>query len=107
MIVPPTPAQTKMQVHGVWHCYTDGCNWFSVPDMVTFDRDNHWLIDRGNGSPSVNVVAPGFVNPGDLMNLASSSHTKNGIPVGMEAAVVNYFQSKGSGSCSLLEGSGL
>lgn len=95
VIVPRLNAQTQMQVYGVWHCYSDGCNWFSVPDMTTFDTDNHWIIDRGNGSPSVNVVVLSFVNPVDLMNLANSSNTKNGIPIGMDAAVVNYFQSKG------------
>jgi hypothetical protein len=95
VMVPGLNAQTQMQVYGVWHCYSDGCNWFSVPDMVTFDTDNHWIIDRGNGSPSVNVVVLSFVNPVDLMNLANSSNTKNGIPIGMDAAVVNYFQSKG------------
>jgi hypothetical protein len=88
-------AQTPMQIYGVWHCYSDGCNWFSVPDMTTFDTDNHWLIDRGNGSPSVNLVVLSFVNPVDLMNLTNSSNTVNGIPIGMNAAVVNYFQSKG------------
>ena len=88
-------AQTPMQIYGVWHCYSDGCNWFSVPDMTTFDTDNHWLIDRGNGSPSVNLVVLSFVNPVDLMNLANSSNTVNGIPIGMNAAVVNYFQSRG------------
>jgi hypothetical protein len=66
-----------------------------VPDMATFDTDNHWIIDRGNGSPSVNVVVLSFVNPVDLMNLANSSNTVNGIPIGMNTAVVNYFQSKG------------
>jgi len=94
-LVSALPAQSQMQVYGVWHCYSDGCNWFSVPDMTTFDTDNHWLIDRGNGSPSVNVVVLSFVNPVDLMNLANSSNTVNGIPIGMNAAVVNYFQSKG------------
>jgi hypothetical protein len=88
-------AQTPMQIYGVWHCYSDGCNWFSVPDMTTFDTDNHWLIDRGNGSPSVNLVVLSFVNPVDLMNLTNSSNTVNGIPIGMNTAVVNYFQSKG------------
>jgi hypothetical protein len=88
-------AQTPMQIYGVWHCYSDGCNWFSVPDMTTFDMDNHWLIDRGNGTPAVNVVVLSFVNPVDLMNLANSSNTVNGVPIGMNAAVVNYFQSKG------------
>jgi len=88
-------AQTPMQIYGVWHCFTDGCGWLSVPDMTTFDTDNHWIIDRGNGSPSVNLVVLSFVNPVDLMNLTTNSTTKNGIPIGMNTAVVNYFQSKG------------
>jgi len=95
MMLAPVNAQTPMQVYGVWHCYTDGCNWFSVPDMTTFDTDNRWLIDRGDGIPAVNVVVLSFVNPVDLMNLANSSNTVNGIPIGMNAAVVNYFESKG------------
>src|SRR5258707_6141669 len=88
-------AQTQMQIYGVWHCYTDGCGWLSVPNMTTFDTDNHWLIDRGNGQPSVNLVILSFVNPVDLMNLTNNATTTNGIPIGMNTAVVNYFQSKG------------
>jgi hypothetical protein len=95
LMVPALTAQNQLQVYGVWHCYSDGCNWFSVPDMTTFDTDNHWLIDRGNGSPSVNVVVLSFVNPVDLLNLANTSNTVNGIPIGMNTAVVNYFQSQG------------
>lgn len=88
-------AQTQMQIYGVWHCYTDGCGWLSVPNMTTFDTDNHWLIDRGTGQPSVNLVILSFVNPVDLMNSTTNSTTVNGIPIGMNTAVVNYFQSKG------------
>lgn len=95
VMVSSLKAQTPMQVYGLWHCYSDGCNWFSIPNMTTFDTDNHWIIDRGDGSPSVNVVVLSFVNPVDLMNLANSSNTTNGIPIGMNAAVVNYFESKG------------
>src|SRR5215471_10382246 len=95
LVVAAAKAQTPMQVYGVWHCYSDGCNWFSVPNMTTFDTDNHWLIDRGNATPAVNVVVLSFVNPVDLMNLANSSNTVNGVPIGMNAAVVNYFESKG------------
>jgi hypothetical protein len=95
MMTSQTSAQTPMQVYGVWHCFSDGCNWFTVPDMTTFDTDNHWLIDRGDGVPAVNVVVLSFVNPVDLMNLATSSNTKNGIPIGMDTAVVNYFESRG------------
>src|ERR1700745_1871365 len=88
-------AQTQMQVYGAWHCYTDGCGWLSAPNMTSFDSDNHWLIYRVNGQPSVNLVVLSFVNPVDLMNLTTNSTTANGIPIGMNSAVVNYFQSKG------------
>src|SRR6201981_1956421 len=94
-MVPSANAQTQMQIYGAWHCYTDGCSWASVPNMTTFDSDNHWIIDRGNGSPSVNVVVLSFVDPVKLMNLTTDSTTVNGIPIGMTSAVVNYFESKG------------
>jgi len=48
--------------------------------MTTFDSNNHWIIDRGNGSPSVNVVVLSFVNPVKLMNRTTDSTTVNGIP---------------------------
>jgi hypothetical protein len=88
----------QMQVYGLWHCYTDACSWASVPDMTTFDTDNHWIIDRnGDGTfkPSVNVVVLSFVDPVKLMSLTTDSTTTNGIPIGMTAAVVSYFQSRG------------
>src|SRR5437868_2868028 len=93
--VPPLSAQAKLQVYGLWHCYDDACSWASVPNMTTFDTNNHWIIDRGNGYPSVNVVVLSFVNPVKLMNLTSDSTTTNGIPIGMNQLVINYFQSKG------------
>ena len=95
MMVAQARSQTPTQVYGVWHCFSDGCNWFSVPDMITFDTDNHWLIDRGDGVPAVNVVVLSFVNPVDLMNLTNRSNTKDGIPIGMDVVVVNYFESRG------------
>lgn len=91
-LVPSLSAQ--IQVYGLWHCFDDACSWASVPNMTTFDTNNHWIIDRGNGSPSVNVVVLSFVNPVKLMNLTTDSTTTNGIPIGMNTAVVNYFQSK-------------
>jgi hypothetical protein len=39
-------AQTQMQIYGVWHCYSDACSWASVPNMTTFDTDDHWIIFR-------------------------------------------------------------
>jgi hypothetical protein len=87
-----------MQVYGLWHCYTDACSWASVPNMTTFDTDNHWIIDRNMDNsyhPSVNVVVLSFVDPVKLMNLTNDSATVNGIPIGMNTSVINYFQSRG------------
>lgn len=95
---PRASAQYQMQVYGLWHCYSDACSWASVPDMTTFDTDNHWIIDRNMDNtykPSVNVVVLSFVDPVKLMNLTNDSTTLNGIPIGMTTAVVNYFQSRG------------
>ena len=91
-------AQYQMQVYGLWHCYTDACSWASVPNMTTFDTDNHWIIDRTMDNtyhPSVNVVVLSFVDPVKLMSLTNDSSTVNGIPIGMNTAVINYFQSHG------------
>src|SRR5215469_8079893 len=94
----PADAQYQMQVYGLYHCYTDACSWASVPNMTTFDTDNHWVIDRNMDNtylPSVNVVVLSFVNPVKLMNLTNDSGDVNGIPIGMTTSVVNYFQSRG------------
>jgi hypothetical protein len=91
-------AQSQLQIYGAWHCYSDACSWASVPDMTTFDADNRWMIDRNLDNtyhPSVNLVVLSFVDPVKLMNLTSDSTTVNGIPIGMNSAVINYFQSRG------------
>ena len=41
MLMTTASAQTQMQIYGVWHCYSDACSWASVPNMTTFDNDNH------------------------------------------------------------------
>jgi hypothetical protein len=97
-IAPYAKAQTQLQVYGAWHCYTDGCSWASAPNMTTFDTDNRWMIDRnmnGTYQPSVNLVVLSFVEPVKLMNLTTDSGDVNGIPIGMNTAVINYFQSRG------------
>src|SRR6266851_8275729 len=88
-------AQTQIQIYGAWHCGNDFCIWSSVCDMTDFDTKNHWLIDRGDGSglPSVNLVVLSFVQPLKLLNKTTDSGDSNGVPVGMNAAVVNYFTS--------------
>src|SRR5438874_1697135 len=98
LLATPASAQYQMQVYGLWHCYTDACSWASVPDMTTFDTNNHWIIDRNMDNsfhPSVNVLVLSFVDPVKLMSLTNDSTTVNGIPIGMNTTVINYFQSHG------------
>jgi hypothetical protein len=54
------------------------------------------MIDRGDGSglPSVNLVVLSFVHPLKLLNRTNDSGTVNGVPIGMNQAVVNYFKSR-------------
>jgi hypothetical protein len=100
LLLIPAPAHaagtsTPIQVYGAWHCSNDACLWGSVRDMTDFDRANHWLIDRGNGSPSVNLVILSFVNPLRLLNQTTDAGNINGVPRGMTSAVVSYFTSHG------------
>ena len=59
--------------------------------MTDFDTKNHWIIDRGDGSPSVNLIILSFVNPLRLLNLTNDSQTSNGVPIGMNSSIVSYF----------------
>src|SRR4051794_11113228 len=86
---------TPVQVYGAWLCSNDACLWGSGRDMADFDHANHWLIDRGNGRPSVNVVVRSFVQPLKLLNGTTDASTLNGVPRGMTQTVVNYFTSRG------------
>ena len=97
--LPVTPASaasaTPIQVYGSWLCGNDECTWGTVRDMTDFDYNNRWLIDRGDGQPSVNLAVLAFVNPLKLLNQTTDSQTLNGVPVGMNQSVVNYFTSHG------------
>ncbi len=64
-------------------------------NMTDFDLKNRWIIDRGNGTPSVNIVVLSFVEPLKLLNQTTDAGTLNGVPRGMTADVVNYFKSRG------------
>jgi hypothetical protein len=88
-------AQSQMQIYGAWHCGSDYCTWASVRNMTDFDTKNHWIIDRGDGSglPSVNLVILSFVQPLKLLNKTNDAGDVNGVPVGMNSAVVSYFTS--------------
>ena len=94
----PTPTSvpaTPIQIYGAWHCSNDYCIWGTVRTLTEFDQKNHWLIDRGDGRPSVNLVILSFVNPLKLLNLTNDAGTVNGMPKGMTPKIVNYFESKG------------
>lgn len=90
----PSPA-TPMQIFGAWHCGNHYCDWSLVRDTTPggeFDIANHWLIDRGNGQPSVNLIVLSFVNPLKMLNQTDTG-LYNMIPLGMDQNVVNYFKS--------------
>ncbi len=83
---------TPVKVYGAWHCGDDYCTWGKVRSITEFDSKNHWLIDRGDGGPSVNVVVLSFVNPMKLLTLSSDVNPLGGVPVGMTRDIVNYFK---------------
>jgi hypothetical protein len=91
----PVPFFVPIQVYGAWHCGNDFCTWASVRNMTDFDTRNRWLIDRGDGSPSVNLVSLSFVHPLRLLNKTNDAGTSLGIPIGMNQAVVDYFKTRG------------
>jgi len=85
---------SSISVYGAWHSGNDYCTWGTVRNMIDFDTKNHWLIDRGNGQPSVNLIVLSFVNPLKLLNRTTDAQTLNGLPRGMNADVINYFKSR-------------
>jgi hypothetical protein len=90
-------AGTPIQVYGAWLCGNDACTWSTTRNTATgaeFDVANHWLVDRGNGQPSVNLVVLAFANPLKLLNGTNDAGDVNGVPRGMDANVVNYFKSR-------------
>jgi len=89
------PAFTPISIYGAWHCGNDFCTWSTVRNMTDFDTKNRWLIDRGSGQPSVNLVVLSFVHPMRLLNNTTDATTSQGIPIGMNQAVVDYFKSRG------------
>ena len=92
----PGPGQlTPIQIYGAWHCGNDACTWASVRSVSEFDSKNNWLINRGDGRPSVNLVVLSFVNPLKLLNKTNDAGTVNGVPIGMTPEIVNYFKSRG------------
>lgn len=88
-------AASPISVYGAWHCGSEFCSWASVRNMTDFNTRNRWLIDRGDGTPSVNLVVLSFVHPMRLLNKTNDAGTTQGIPSGMTQAVVDYFKTRG------------
>ena len=86
---------TPIQIYGAWHAGSEACSWATVRTVAEFDSKNHWLIDRGNGQPSVNLVILSFVNPLKLLNKTTDAGNLEGVPRGMTVDIVNYFKSHG------------
>lgn len=97
-VAPPTSTSVPgggLQIYGAWHCGNDACTWSAVRSVSEFDSQNHWLVDRGDGTPSVNLVVLSFVNPLKLLNQTTDAGNLNGVPRGMTQDIVNYFKSHG------------
>lgn len=95
LVAYPCTAQTPVQVYGAWHCGNDYCTWGTARSVAEFDQKNHWLIERGDGAPSVNLIILSFVHPLRLLNRTTDSQTLNGVPRGMTQEIVDYFKSHG------------
>ena len=92
---PPPPEATPIQIFGVWHAGNHYADWTLLRDMKKFDEANHWLIDRDDGNPSVNLVVLSFLQPMEVLNRTNDATTVDGIPVGMTQEIVDYFKDAG------------
>ncbi len=75
---------TQMEIYGAWHCSNDFCTWATVRNMTNFDTANHWMIDRGDGTPSVNLVVLSFVNPLRAQLGSNAANLAKQLGVGIE-----------------------
>ncbi|MEV6924448.1 hypothetical protein AB0M46_08055 [Dactylosporangium sp. NPDC051485] len=99
LVAPARPAAAAavapLQIYGAWHCGNDFCTWGAVRTVAEFDSQNHWLVDRGDGRPSVNVVVLSFLDPLKLLHLSDDAGTVAGVPRGMTPDIVGYFSGRG------------
>ena len=91
---PPPGGGTPIQIFGVWHAGNHYADWALPRDMVEFDDANHWLIDRGDGRPSVNLVVLSFLHPVQVLEM-NPADPASGVPVGMTQEIVDYFRNAG------------
>eukprot|EP01112_Ceratiomyxa_fruticulosa_P014844 TRINITY_DN42_c0_g4_i5.p1 TRINITY_DN42_c0_g4~~TRINITY_DN42_c0_g4_i5.p1 ORF type:complete len:808 (-),score=191.67 TRINITY_DN42_c0_g4_i5:236-2659(-) len=95
-----TSGNTGVSTHGatgldsiiaLWYCGDDGCTWESEPNLNSAD----WILNRGDGYPTANVVIFAFIDPYKLLQQTSDWAYNNGIPKGFTYNTVNYFKNQG------------
>lgn len=95
---PPQPGTAQpLQIFGVWHAGNHYADWAFPRDTTLgreFDIANRWIIDRGNGKPSVNLVVLSFLQPLQVLAMDPDSPA-TGVPLGMTQDVVAYFKNAG------------
>jgi hypothetical protein len=87
-----------ISIYGIWHCGNSFCDWSQVRDVQDdseFDHANRWIVDRGDGNASVNLVVLSFLKPMELLLGTTNNVFHGGIPVGMTRDVVDYFKRRG------------
>lgn len=94
---PPPGERAPLQIFGVWHAGNHYADWALPRDTRSggeFDVANRWLIDRGDGKPSVNLVVLSFLQPLQVLGM-NPDDPATGVPVGMTQNVVAYFKAAG------------
>lgn len=92
---PPPPGEaTQIDIFGVWHAGNHYADWALPREPGEFDEANHWIIDRGDGIPSVNLVVLSFLHPMQVLNMDINDVT-TGVPVGMTQEIIDYFKNAG------------
>ena len=91
---PPPGGPTPIDIFGVWHAGNHYADWALPREIGEFDEANHWIIDRGDGRPSVNLVVLSFLHPMQVLGMDPADVT-TGVPVGMTQEIVEYFKTEG------------
>jgi len=73
------------KIYSLWFCGDDQCTWSTEPRF----NNTQWILNRGDGKPTANIVIFSFINPYSLMQ------SDTGIPKGFTQAAVNYFKNQG------------
>ncbi len=93
---PPPPGEAEpMEIFGVWHAGNHYADWALRREYPEFHDANGWIIDRGDGTPSVNLVVLSFLHPMRVLERTTNDVTFEGVPIGMEPWVVDYFRDAG------------